>query len=279
MKHLTKITTLYSITLTLLASATFGLSGCATKPSYRPNAQPKIITNARGVPNYYLVKNGDTVSQIAQRYGLSYQQIGRLNQLDRQYTIYAGQWLKLWQSQAHTTYPNNSYPRNSYPNKAKPTAYPPSINTSVSPQTQKVPTLSTPTINQPVLSSTPLYPTTVNSSIGYIYPTQNPVISNFDAATGNDSMIFSGKEGDPVVAIQNGQVIYVGNGLPKFGNLIIIRHDDNTLSNYAQNSQMLVKEKQIVRKGQHIANMSQKGLKLQIRENGKPIDPRAILGR
>lgn len=76
------------------------LAGCATKPTYQntANNSRNIVVNAQGVPNYHLVQRGDTVSQIAQRYGMNYRQIGALNRLDSQYTIYTGQWLKLWKA-------------------------------------------------------------------------------------------------------------------------------------------------------------------------------------
>src|SRR5699024_11773356 len=79
-----------------LTAATVTMVGCATKPTYQgANQGPKIITNGQGVPNYYRVQRGDTVSQIAARYRLNYRQIGAINGLDSKYTIYSGQWLKL----------------------------------------------------------------------------------------------------------------------------------------------------------------------------------------
>ncbi|WP_348653608.1 peptidoglycan DD-metalloendopeptidase family protein [uncultured Psychrobacter sp.] len=244
-----------------MAVATLSVVGCATKPTYQlPNqAGPKIITNAQGVPNYHRVQRGDTVSQIAARYRLNYRQIGALNNLDSKYTIYSGQWLKLWQGSAATTASNNSYSR---------------------------PAQSQPTYTPPVTQSrTPAYEATANSTFGYDYPTRNPVTRNIDPAAGNMGMWFAGNVGDPVLASQSGTVLYSGNGLPEYGNLIMIRHSDDYITAYAHNSQLLVKEGDTVQRGQRIATMgssgqtNQVGLEFQVRLNGNPIDPRTVLGR
>ncbi|MDN3453990.1 MULTISPECIES: peptidoglycan DD-metalloendopeptidase family protein [unclassified Psychrobacter] len=233
-----------------MAVATLSVVGCATKPTYQAASQagPKITTNAQGVPNYHRVQRGDTVSQIATRYRLSYRQIGAMNNLDSKYTIHSGQWLKLWQG-------------------------------SAAPQSQ-------PTYTPPATQSqTPAYEVTANSTSGYEYPTSNKVTRNIDPAAGNMGMWFAGNVGDPVLASQSGTVLYSGNGLSEYGNLIMIRHSDNYITAYAHNSQLLVKEGDAVQRGQRIANMgssgqtNQVGLEFQVRLNGNPIDPRSVLGR
>lgn len=252
-----------------MAVAMTSMVGCATKPTYQPSTQtgPKVIVNAQGVPNYHLVKRGDTVGQIAERYRLNYRQVGALNNLDSKYTIYSGQWLKLWQggtSGVSTPARNNNY--------------------NVATKAPSRPTYTPPPTSSPSPSS-PAYEVTANSTAGYDYPSRNQVIRNFDASAGNMGMWFAGKEGDPVVASQAGTVLYSGNGLTEYGNLIMIRHSNNYITAYAHNSQLLVKEGDPVQRGQRIASMgssgqtNQVGLEFQVRLNGNPIDPRAVLGR
>ena len=257
------------ITVALLgtvAAATVTMVGCATKPTYQSASQagPKIITNNQGVPNYHRVQRGDTVSQVAARYNLNFRQIGALNGLDSKYTIYSGQWLKLWQGEPARDSNNNRYNTQSAP--VQPTYTPP--------------VTSTPNYSQP-----PVYEVTANATSGYEYPTRNQITRNFDAASGTMGMWFGGNAGDSVQASQSGTVLYSGNGLPEYGNLIMIRHSDNYITAYAHNSQLLVKEGDSVQRGQRIANMgnsgqtNQVGLEFQVRLNGNPIDPRAVLGR
>ncbi|WP_131667255.1 M23 family metallopeptidase [Psychrobacter pygoscelis] len=238
-----------------------GASGCATRPTYQSGVQssPKITTNAQGVPNYYRVQRGDTVSQIAARYGLNYRHIGAINGLDSQYTIYSGQWLKLWQGDNSA----RSNTRNTSRTSPSRTSLPPMQSTPTSPS----------------------YGSTAADTKGYIYPTSNQIIRNFDERSGVMGMWFAGREGDPVVASQSGVVLYAGDGLPEYGNLIMIRHGQDYITAYAHNSQLLVQEGDQVQRGQQIATMGRTGqtdqvaLEFQVRHKGNPIDPRSTLGR
>ncbi len=261
MKKITSKSSLVTAALAgTLTVAVLTMMGCATKPTYQNNQSgPTIITNNQGVPNYYLVKRGDTVGQIAERYRMSYRQIGALNGLDSKYTIYTGQMLKLWQGNQATA--SNANANNS----------------------GRQPVNNTPAYNTP--APTPAYENTANATSGYEYPTRNQVVRNFDASVGNMGMWFAGKVGDPVVASQGGTVLYSGNGLEEYGNLIMIRHSNNYITAYAHNTDLLVKEGEQVQSGQRIATMgssgqtNQVGLEFQVRLNGSPIDPRAVLGR
>lgn len=78
-----------------------------------------------------------------------------------------------------------------------------------------------------------------------------------------------------------GKVVYSGNGLPRYGNLMIIKYNDVYLSAYAHNETLLFKEGDFVKAGQKIATMGQSGsqtqLHFEIRRNGKPVDPLRFL--
>lgn len=219
------------------------LTGCAS-PAMPPSTQAStqqvhantqaILINEQGVPNRYLVKSGDTVSRIAQRYGLNYREIGRLNHLDSRYTIYTGSWLTLWN--AHT-------------------------NTSYLPSNQNI-----------------------KVAKGFMFPSDNRVIGEFNKSNGIIGMWFEGRLNDPVRASQDGRVIYAGEGLSEYGKLIMIEHSDGVVTAYAHNHQFLVAQDQMVRRGQQIATMGNTAgrqgkvaLEFQVRLYGEPIDPRSIL--
>ena len=75
-----------------------------------------------------------------------------------------------------------------------------------------------------------------------------------------------------------GTVVYAGQGLRGYGNLVIIKHDDTYLSAYAHTSRILVREQEVVKAGQKIAEIGSTGtdkvkLHFEIRRNGKPVDP------
>ena len=92
----------------------------------------------------------------------------------------------------------------------------------------------------------------------------------------------TGKAGDPVLAAADGRVVYAGSALRGLGNLIIVKHNNTYLSAYAHNQTLLVKEDQVVRRGQKIAEMGSSDadrvqLHFEIRRQGKAIDPAKLL--
>ena len=96
------------------------------------------------------------------------------------------------------------------------------------------------------------------------------------------SVRYRGKFGDTVVAAAEGRVVYSGSNLKAYGELIIIKHDDETMSAYAHNSRRLVEEGDRVKTGAEIARMgvSASGeslLHFEIRVRGRPADPSSYL--
>ena len=94
----------------------------------------------------------------------------------------------------------------------------------------------------------------------------------------NQGVDIAGGAGDPVRAAADGVVVYSGSGLVGYGELIIIKHNEQWLSAYGHNRKRLVNEGQNVKAGQPIAEMGRSGatrdmLHFEIRYNGKPVDP------
>ena len=88
----------------------------------------------------------------------------------------------------------------------------------------------------------------------------------------------AGNEGDPITATADGEVVYSGNGLIGYGELIIIKHNASFLSAYGHNRKRLVQEGDKVKAGQRIAEMGASAaardeLHFEIRKNGKPVNP------
>jgi lipoprotein NlpD len=115
----------------------------------------------------------------------------------------------------------------------------------------------------------------------WIWPVSGKVTDRFDEKR-NKGIGIAAKEGDPVVASADGQVVYSGSGLRGYGNLVILKHNDDFISAYAHNRQILVKQGQMVKRGQRIAEVgksdaTQPKLHFEIRRQGKPVDPLAYL--
>ncbi|ANI31024.1 peptidase [Yersinia entomophaga] len=111
------------------------------------------------------------------------------------------------------------------------------------------------------------------------WPTDGKTIDSFSASEGgNKGIDIAGSRGQPIFATANGRVVYAGNALRGYGNLIIIKHNDDYLSAYAHNDTMLVREQQEVKAGQKIATMGSTGtssvrLHFEIRYKGKSVNP------
>lgn len=119
------------------------------------------------------------------------------------------------------------------------------------------------------------------SEPGFIWPARGRVIQSFSEPK-NMGIAIAGNPGDPVQAVADGRVIFSGPGPRGYGNLLILKHDTETLSVYAHNRALLVKEGAQVRRGQQIAELGESGtdrpkLHFEIRRSGKPVDPVKLL--
>ena len=115
----------------------------------------------------------------------------------------------------------------------------------------------------------------------FAWPARGKVIQGFGESR-STGIAIAAAPGDPVSAAADGKVIFSGQGPRGYGNLIIVKHDADTLSVYAHGRTLLVKEGQAVRKGQKIAEAGDSGadkpkLLFEIRKGGKPVDPLKLL--
>lgn len=121
------------------------------------------------------------------------------------------------------------------------------------------------------------------SSFAWQWPTAGRVVQGFSASEGgNKGIDIAGNKGQEVKAAANGKVVYAGNALEGYGNLIIIKHSDDFLSAYAHNDSISVDEQDTVKAGQTIGKMGSTGtntnkLHFEIRYKGKSVDPTRYL--
>ncbi len=263
------------------------LVGCASKPTYNGGASnQKIVTNSRGVPNRYMVKQGDTVSKIAERYGLDWRELGRMNGLDSKYTIYTGQYLTLWQGKGDMT------SRTPTPSAQRTPA--PTTTRAPAPVASTPPRATTPPPPPPAPSYTPPPAANAPLSVGsaglmqFRYPvgSSNPVVRRYGTTTINgqsvtsQGMWFSGRGGDAVLASRSGTVIHADGNID--GAMIAIAHTDGFVSNYFHIQNAEVKSGQTVQAGQKIASMRAQPdgaalLEFRISRNSSYIDPLSVL--
>jgi murein DD-endopeptidase MepM/ murein hydrolase activator NlpD len=121
----------------------------------------------------------------------------------------------------------------------------------------------------------------------FIWPVSGRVISSFgEMANGyaNDGINIEVEDGTPVKAADHGVVIYAGNELAGFGNLLLVKHSNGYVTAYAHNSRLLARKGSKVRQGQVIAHAGRSGdvskpqVHFEIRRGDKPVDPKRYIG-
>lgn len=262
------------ITLGLALMAT----GCAALLSWSPPAervQVETTTPMVVLPpvaaDEYRVQQGDTLYSIAFRNQVDFRELAQWNALANPELIYPGQVLRL--KPAATVKP--VAPENGNVATAA-VALPPPVG---APQPLPPVALGSPASTSPqpppaVAASVPPPPVTGR----WTWPTDGIVARGYSPTQGSKGLEFTGRRGQPVVAASAGKVVYSGNALKGYGELIIIKHDEVFLSAYGYNRTRLVKEGDSVRAGQPIAEMGEGPerkplLHFEIRERGKPVNP------
>ena len=129
----------------------------------------------------------------------------------------------------------------------------------------------------------PVVATPASAPFAWRWPTDGSLVNSYAAGDPTRQGVdIAGNAGQPVRAAADGVVVYSGSGLVGYGELIIVKHNDQWLSAYGHNRARLVNEGQLVKAGQQIAEMGHSGaardmLHFEIRYNGKPVDPQAYL--
>ena len=218
---------------------------------------PKTSTPKPGAS--VVVKRGDTLYRLAVSNGISPMDLALWNGISAPYTIYPGQ--RLW-----------LYPRSGA--QAARTTTAPSAGTRRPPVVRPTQTPPQPTTPPPV-----------RSSIAWRWPTDGQIINRYaDGAPPRQGIDIAGKGGQAVRSAADGVVVYSGSGLVGYGELVIVKHDEQWLSAYGHNRTRLVNEGARVKAGEQIAEMGSTGtaremLHFEIRYNGKPVDPLQYLPR
>jgi lipoprotein NlpD len=234
----------------VLAALMLLMSACTMTPPWLGEQNAPAATSNGGVPaGYYRVNPGDTLGRIANAFGQRPQDIANWNQLAPNASVVPGQVLRV----------------------APPSAYAPA---PVPPQQPSgVP-------GAPAAAGVAM-PAPVNAPVSLAWPVRGPIVERFVPGK-STGIVIGGSVGEPVKAAAAGRVVYAGTGIEAYGPLVIIKHNDTTVTAYGHNSKLLVKEDDVVSQGQPIAEMGADsrgvaGLQFEVRSGGKPVDPLPLL--
>ena len=257
------------------------LQGCG--PSWSPVEDRSASAGSYQLTadGHYRVRRGDSLYTIAFRFGLDWRDLAEWNRIRSPYTIYPDQELRLappaGTSGAVVTRPVKSPAVAVSRDQPQPAA---SAPPPVKPVAADSARATAPSAGETAAVRAPSPAISAATDPGqWLWPTEGRLLSTFklnDPA--RNGIEIGGQEGQPVIAAAAGEVVYSGNGLIGYGELIIVKHSDRMLSAYAHNRKRLVSEGQRVAAGERLAEMgrddrNQAMLHFEIRVNGTPQDP------
>lgn len=236
--------------LLALALCACGSSRVVRSPGARGDSTGPVRVSAPKYGATATVRRGDTLYGIATENGITALDLAAWNGIDPPFIIHPGQRLRLYPGGSRGSRPSRTgtvvkRPAGASPRPATPTA------TEVPP----------------------------SSPFAWRWPADGSLIGRYVPGESTSQGIdIAGNGGEPVRAAGDGVVVYSGSGLVGYGELIIVKHNEQWLSAYGHNRSRLVNEGQVVKAGQQIAEMGRTGaardmLHFEIRHNGKPVDP------
>ncbi|CUS49116.1 MAG: lipoprotein NlpD [Idiomarinaceae bacterium HL-53] len=235
----------------------------------------------------YEVRPGDTLYSIAFRANMDMREITQLNNLQEPFTIFPGQVLKLKASGAgENADALVSQNRNNNTSGSQSNDLSPAVAATAEAEYGENVASEKDSAIQPITASSSRQERQIRSAdLRWQWPSRGRVTSRFSAqAPSGQGIEFAGEHGDPVVAAEAGKIVYTGTALRGYGRLIIMKHNDDYITAYGHNDEILVQEQQWVEAGQQIATMGSSGrsdvrLRFEMRFRGNSINPENYLPR
>ncbi|MEK9662598.1 MAG: LysM peptidoglycan-binding domain-containing M23 family metallopeptidase, partial [Alphaproteobacteria bacterium] len=287
------------------------------QPPYRLEPGQTLVVPGQRL---HVVERGDTVYAISRRYNVDMASLARLNGMGPPYTIYVGQRLRLPPPGGGTRRASvegtiDGRTVTLYKNVAPAPAASPSGKVSTralpDPEPARAPVVTAPLpaqspVPEPQLASLPPVdygsgrpktkppaparsgpvPPPPASAGGFIWPVEGRVTEGFGAKAGglhNDGLNSAAPRGAPVRAADHGVVVYAGDRIRGFGQMVLLKHANGLITAYAHNDALLVSRGDIVNRGQVIARVGSSGgvevpqLHFEVRKGTVAVDPARYL--
>jgi len=219
-------------------------------PPSGPTPQLKPAQATAPAAARYTVRAGETLSGIARRLDVGLTELAQANDIREPYRLHAGQKLRVPEQGAYRT-------------------------TTIRLGDDEARTVRLATGKPPPLDGD-----------DFLWPVNGKVIGKYgpiDQWRRRDGIDIAARRGAPVLAAQDGIVAYAGDGIRGYGQMVLLRHDQDYITTYAHNATLLVRAGDVVRRGQVIARVGDSGnatqtmLHFELRKGRKPIDPQTRL--
>jgi len=223
------------------------------------------------VPNEgfkHTVESGESLYAIARRYNVKTDEIVRVNGLNSADQIFVGQKIIIPGREDLLAAQTAATPA--------PAASPPVAPTTPT-QPTRVASIAQSASVAPETSTPP-----VAAAQGFRWPVNGRVIVDFEQSR-RTGINIEAPEGSVVRAAEGGTVIYIGDGIEGFGNLILVRHPNGYVSAYAHLKGFSVVQGAQVRRGDQIGSVGMTGsvnrpqLHFELRQGATPVDPMPLL--
>jgi murein DD-endopeptidase MepM/ murein hydrolase activator NlpD len=251
------------------------------------------------VEKAYVAAPGDTVAAVARRFDISAADLADLNAISESHRLRAGEELAL-PSSFHDRGPVTLPPARSYARYPPPTAsysryappgggYTPSPWTSSAGARPAAPYPSVATVSPPTRTDSQVM---AAGKGRFVWPVRGEILSAFgvqDVDRRNDGVDIRSPTGTAVHAAAAGEVVYAGDQVPGFGNLVLVKHADGWVTAYAHLARVDVKMRDNVSQDQEIGQVGQTGgvsepqLHFEVRyaatpiEKARPVNPLLVL--
>ena len=264
----------------LLIVACAGLVACGTSETQAPiedRSMTSVPARAPAGPGYYTVMKGDTLYRISKANNQKVTDLVAWNNLSNASEINEGQVLRIAPPGAEGAAPVQTASVSEGDRDVQPIT-----ETKTAPTAEKQAYSESAVAGSSAAAATATATGASREAGGVVWgwPASGKVLRGFSEGQ-NKGIDIEGTKGQKVLAAADGRVIYSGT-MNGYGNLVIIKHNDDLLSAYAHNNTNMVAQGSAVTRGQQVAEMGSSGtdsvkLHFEVRRQGKPVDPLGYL--
>ena len=260
-------------------------------------SQPRPLAKESAAPTKaggYVVPKGKTLYAIAREQGVSVKALIAANHLAEPYHLAAGQTIEI--PSGEVALASNDRPVDLRAEQIKQVASGDDATPHMAPKPVRRPTIKIASPVEPAVvrggtEAAKAEPASARVAAGgpppragegFLWPVKGPIVAKFGKLGGgkqSDGIVISVPVGTPVKAAENGVVVYAGDDLKAYGQLLLVRHADGWMTAYANNDKLKVTQGEVVKRGQVIAEAGATGnvkgpqTYFEIRHEGRPVDP------